>query len=160
MSKRDYFNTQGPLAPDVRPGRVIHPPSKGGVSPVVQDGVRDSSIQRMVDGLSKGRPLPSGSRQPIYGDFTSPLYYSFHERLNEVAKVRESFDRVPAAIRAEYANDPAALGRALDDPALQDRWVSLGLKAKPIPPAPPEPSLKDLVDAVKASTVPVTPPAA
>jgi len=49
--------------------------------------------------------LPIGVRMPSYGDFTS--VGNFHEAMNAIAQANESFDAMPAEIRARFHNDPA-----------------------------------------------------
>lgn len=50
--------------------------------------------------------LPEGVRPPTYGDFTN--IGSFHEAMNAIAGARESFDKMPAEVRARFQNDPSA----------------------------------------------------
>lgn len=50
--------------------------------------------------------LPEGVRAPTYGDFTNT--FDFHTAMNAIASARESFDRMPAEVRARFNNDPGA----------------------------------------------------
>lgn len=115
--------------------RVSHPTSTTGVSPVVQDGIRDASVQAMLE-RSRGIPsaLPSGHRQPVFGDFTAPEFTDYHLHLNAVREVDRAFQSLPSRVREEFHNDPAALGAALDNPVMQPRMAELGFKVAPPPP--------------------------
>lgn len=125
--------------------RVIHPPSTTGVSPVVQDGVKDSSIAHMVRQIDRmpGRTLPQGSRQPMFGDFTHPAWNDFHARMQTLTDARNAFLALPIEVREAFHHSPEALSAALvsEDPKVQDHLVALGLRHKLVkePPKPAEP---------------------
>lgn len=48
--------------------------------------------------------LPQNVRAPMYGDFAD--VFDYHSALNAIAKARESFDRMPAVVRARFHNEP------------------------------------------------------
>lgn len=102
--------------------------------------------------VAHGIPLPVDGRPPTYGDFASGLDY--HEAMNRVTAAEQSFDQLPAHIRAHCENNP---GRFLDlvfDPNRIGELEELGLlpaqtPEKPAAPATPGPA---------PATPPGTPP--
>lgn len=73
-----------------------------------------------VDGI-----LPQNVRMPTYDDFT--MVTDFKSAMDAVAKARESFDAMPAAVRAKFQNDPAAFVDFCSDDKNLDEAVKLGL---------------------------------
>lgn len=112
--------------------RVTHPVSPTGVSRVKQDGARQTSVSdmmRRVD-FKHGGALPSGTRQPMFADFTHPAFNDFHVAQNLVNEVKTEFMKLPAHVRAHFHNDPMRLSEALNDPDRNEELHKLGLKAK------------------------------
>lgn len=62
-------------------------------------------INTIVDRFGLSGELPIGIRMPSYGDFTGIA--DFHSAVNAVALAHESFDAMPAKVRARFKNDPA-----------------------------------------------------
>lgn len=81
--------------------------------------------------------------KPVYADFTTALDY--HSAMNAIIAAGETFDSLPARVRAVCDNDPAKLIAYVEDPKNADELVKLGL-AEPITPrenpeveTPPDP---------------------
>jgi len=69
--------------------------------------------------------LPVGVRMPTYGDFEGVS--DFHSAMNAVAKARESFDTMPAHVRARFHNDPGEFVDFCSDEANRAEAEKLGL---------------------------------
>lgn len=69
--------------------------------------------------------LPSGVRQPQYGDFTGVTDYQ--SALNAVIAADEAFMAMPAAVRARFDNDPAKFVDFVADDANYEEAAKLGL---------------------------------
>lgn len=63
---------------------------------------------------------------PQYGDATAP---DFHTAMNFVIQAQESFDAMPAKLRARFGNDPALFLEFMQDPANLDEAREMGLVA-------------------------------
>lgn len=98
----------------------------------------DCDINRMMQRMGVTKvPVPREVYDPnYYGDLTgAPL--SLQEALDRVRQARERFDALPARLRAEFDNSPAALWDWINDPANGDEAVELGLLHRvPAPSAP------------------------
>lgn len=98
-----------------------------------QEFAEEVDINTIIRRFNVGGDLPQNVRAPTYGDFTG--IDSFQEAVNAIASANESFDAMPAAVRARFNNDPAAFVAfcsdadnlaemkklGLTDPALDDR---------------------------------------
>jgi len=69
-----------------------------------QSFVEECDINTIVRRFLKTGELPDPVRMPTYGDFTS--VFDFHSAMNAVAQARESFEELPAEVRARFHNDP------------------------------------------------------
>lgn len=129
-----------------RKGRVIQPPSSRGVSRVQQSGVRESNPQYLVDQMNRRNlVLPTGTRQPVFGDFSHSYLYDYFDRMNQVVAVEEAMQSIPSAVRDQFRNDPRLLAQALDDPNWQEYFHKHGLKSllkreEPVVPPAPAPA--------------------
>lgn len=65
----------------------------------------DSDINTIVKRFNLTGQLPTNVRMPTYGDFEHT--YDYHSAMTAIAQARESFDKMPAGIRARFNNDPA-----------------------------------------------------
>lgn len=110
-----------------------------------QSFVEESDINTIVRRFHLTGELPTNIRMPEYGDFTS--VNDFHTALNAIAKANESFDAMPAEVRARFHNDPAEFVEFCSDSRNLDEARKLGLV--------PE---KELAQA-QALAIPKTPPA-
>lgn len=69
--------------------------------------------------------LPTDVRAPQYVDFEG--VFDFHSAMNAVARAGESFDRMPAHVRARFHNSPAEFVDFCSDAANRSEAVKLGL---------------------------------
>lgn len=85
--------------------------------------------------------LPENVRVPTYGDFTE--VYDFQSAVNAIALARESFEEMPAEVRAEFNNDPGKFVEFCSKPENLERMRKLGLAvpAQPAVPAGPAPAV-------------------
>lgn len=80
--------------------------------------------------------LPSGVRQPTYGDFVGVSDYQ--SALAVIESADESFYAMPADVRARFGNDPAQFVDFCSDPANLSEMRKLGLAVPETPePLPP-----------------------
>lgn len=102
----------------------------------VQSQREDSDINTIVRRFGLTGELPNDLRMPQYGDFTDVPDY--HEALNFVRRTEQEFLRVPADVRARFANDPQKFVDFFNDPSNQDEAIRLGLAVRsPNAPEPP-----------------------
>ena len=69
--------------------------------------------------------------QGQYGDFATAEDYQ--ETLHRVMQAQDSFQQIPADVRARFNNDPARLIDFLSKPENNDEAIKLGLRQKPLP---------------------------
>ena len=74
--------------------------------------------------------LPENLRMPVSGDFTGVT--DFQSAMNLVRQAEEEFLRIPADVRARFANDPGQLMAFLDDEKNRDEAIKLGLVNAPV----------------------------
>lgn len=67
-----------------------------------QSFLEETDINTIVNRFHLTGELPTNIRMPTYGDFTG--VHDFHTAMNAVAVARESFDAMPADIRARFHN--------------------------------------------------------
>lgn len=101
--------------------------------------------------------VPKGVRIPQYGDFSGVSDY--HSAANALALARESFDAMPARVRAKFKNDPEAFVEFCSAPENGDELVALGL-ADRRPVAPPVAPVAPPGAPVASPGAPVAPPGA
>jgi len=109
---------------------------------VKQEFVQESDVNVIIARcLRNGTPLPGADVQGVFADITS--IGDFAAARQRILDGEAAFMTLPAALRAEFGNDPAQLVPWLADPDNRDRGIKLGLIAKPPePPAPvPVPAL-------------------
>lgn len=90
--------------------------------------------------------------EPHYGDFSNSTDYL--SAINKCQEAEESFNDLPAEIRARMQNSPAVLLDFLSNPGNQAEAIALGLIEDPAPK--PEPGTPP--PAPPATTVPITTP--
>lgn len=84
--------------------------------------------------------LPDDFSMPMQGDFADVP--DFQTALNLVISAQEEFMKVPAEVRARFANDPGELMAFLGDAKNRDEAIKLGLVV------PPPEKTRDVVEAV------------
>nr|WAE43532.1 MAG: internal scaffolding protein [Microviridae sp.] len=68
---------------------------------------------------------------PQYVDTTAFTEKSFEESFEEVQKMQQTFNQLPAAIRAQFNHNPARLLAFLENPANRQAGIQLGLLEPP-----------------------------
>jgi len=63
----------------------------------------------------------------------------FQTAMTVIAEAKSSYQRLPAALRAKFDNNPDKFVTFVTDPRNLDDLVSLGLATKPVEPTAPEP---------------------
>ena len=116
---------------------------------------QDCDLPAMVKRLAASNRLGEALRQPPlqYGDFSNVTDYM--SALLAVKDANAAFMSLPANVRREFDNNPAALLAAVHDPDQAERLRELGvLNPLPSPPPPeaaddgsPEPSPAEPVEA-------------
>lgn len=96
--------------------------------------------------------LPENLRMPVSGDFTAVT--DFQTAMQTVRQAQEEFLRVPAEIRARFANDPGQFMAFLEDERNKDEAIKLGLVN------PPVEKTRDMVQAVDELAAKLVPPKA
>lgn len=97
----------------------------------------ECDINTIVERFNITGELPQNVRMPEYRDFTEITDY--HTALNAIAQARESFDAMPANIRARFQNDPEQFVDFCNDPGNRDEAKKMGLLV-PAPPQEPAPT--------------------
>lgn len=69
-----------------------------------QEFAQEVDINTIVEQFGLTGKLPEGVRAPVYGDFTGISNY--HDAANAIALANESFEAMPAEVRARFSNDP------------------------------------------------------
>lgn len=87
----------------------------------------EADINILVRRFGIGEVPLSGVRAPFYGDFTD--LKTPHEMAQALVQAQASFMRLPAAVRAEFDNDPHRFVDFCSDDANYDRICDLGLLA-------------------------------
>ena len=85
------------------------------VSLTKQSFVEECDINTIVRRFGLTGELPDGVRAPTFGDFTEVV--DFKTACDAVAAARESFDALPAEVRARFRNDPQELVEFASDEA-------------------------------------------
>lgn len=93
-----------------------------------QSFAEEVDINTIVKRFNLTGELPSGVRVPEYADFEG--VFDYHSALNAIAAAHESFDAMPADIRARFQNDPASFVDFCNDPNNVEEMVKMGLAVK------------------------------
>lgn len=101
-----------------------------------QSFAEEADINTIVKRFHLTGELPNNVRMPTYGDFTDVP--TFQDAMNAIRTATESFNAMPADIRAKFHNDPAEFVAFCDDPENYDQAKKWGLvnPNKTEPPAP------------------------
>lgn len=97
----------------------------------------ECDINTIVKRFGLTGQLPQGVRMPTYEDFTE--VYDFQSAMNAIVQARESFDAMPANVRARFHNDAAEFVEFCNNEENREEAIRLGLvppKAEPVVPAP------------------------
>lgn len=113
--EKDFVNVDDPAGLDcsVLPSRTA------------QEFREEVDINTIAERYKLTGELPQDVPMILQGDFEE--VHDFQSAMNLVVAGRESFDAMPAAIRAEFRNDPQEFLEFVSKPENFDRAVSLGL---------------------------------
>jgi len=114
--------------------------SEWGESLTIQSMAEDTDINVMLERYRiTGIPPNLEQRQLYYGDFTEIT--DFKSALLAVKAAQETFDNLPAKLRAKFENNPQLYLEYCENPANLEEMRTLGL-AKPLPaPHPGQPGM-------------------
>ena len=91
----------------------------------------ECDVNVIVDRYTRTGVMPSGSTQPLFGDFADfPTDLLSSRKFFDEAESR--FMELPAEVRKEFNNSPLELLVALQDGTNRQRFVELGLIAPPV----------------------------
>lgn len=102
-----------------------------------QSFAEECDINTIIRRFGLSGELPEGNVAPTYQTFDG--VFDFQSAMNAVAVARESFDLMPAEVRARFHNDPQQFVVFCSDEANRDEAMKLKLvlpKAVEAPPAP------------------------
>lgn len=100
------------------------------VSLAQQNAKDECDINIILQKMANGIMPDATARTPQFGDFTTTAN-DYHNALNMVIAAQESFDSLPANIRARFDNDPEKLLAFVQDEKNLDEAVKLGLATAP-----------------------------
>jgi phage internal scaffolding protein len=90
-----------------------------------QSDAEQADINYIVRVFGVTGELPVSVRAPQYGDFTG--INDFHSAVNVIAQANESFDAMPADVRAKFHNSTAEFIDFVNDEANRAEAEKLGL---------------------------------
>lgn len=93
----------------------------------VQSDAKDADINTIMARYQKTGQLPALGRLPSYGDFD--VVNDFRSALELVRQGEAEFMRLPAAVRADFGNDPAAFSEFASNPANHEELLDMGILA-------------------------------
>lgn len=95
-----------------------------------QSFAEECDINTIVRRFGLTGQLPSDVRMPQNGDFTNVP--DFRTAMDLIVAARESFDAMPADVRARFHNDAAEFVDFCSDEKNRDEAIKLGLVEKPV----------------------------
>ncbi len=99
---------------------------------LAQQQFRDEAdINTILERFGRTGELVVPVNVPQFGDYSEVVDY--HSAMNMVIEAQDSFDRLPAKIRAEFDNDPGKFVDFVMDDNNRDKAVEMGLIAAPAP---------------------------
>lgn len=110
-----------------------------------QEFLEETDINNILDQYETSGVIPeSRPGEPQYADLTDPIFTDYQRAQNIVIDAQYAFERIPAAIRERFNNDPASFIAFLQDEKNREEADKLGLlrpdwRPKPVatPPAAP-----------------------
>lgn len=100
----------------------------------VQEARDEVDINTIVRQFGLTGKLPEGLVAPVYGDFSQLSDY--HAAVNAIARANETFDDLPAEVRAKFNNDPGAFVDFALDTKNRDQLKEWGMLVPEAPPLP------------------------
>lgn len=85
----------------------------------------EADINTIMERFGQTGQVPTSVRMPEYGDFTGISDY--HSAMNAIIAAQDSFDQMPAKVRARFDNDPAKFVEFCLDESNREDAVALGL---------------------------------
>lgn len=107
-----------------------------------QQFLEETDINTIVRRFGLTGELPTDFREPLYGDYTG--VWDYQTAMNAVRQADETFQSMPAQIRARFHNDPQELLVFLADEENRAEAIKLGLvkeAAEPAKEAPQAPQI-------------------
>lgn len=129
--------------------RVVH--ESGGRVLTKQSHALATDINHILKRYIAHGLVPSDGRNPEYGDFSDSV--SYHEAMTRVVNAQQSFDRLPAHIRAYCRNDPGRFLDLVSDPENRGKLEELGLVPSQVPKALAEAEAEAQNEGSEESTV-------
>lgn len=90
-----------------------------------QSFAEEADINQIMYRFGVSGQLPQNVRMPTYDDFSE--VNDFQSAMNALVSARESFDAMPANVRARFHNDPAEFVEFCSDVANRDEARKMGL---------------------------------
>lgn len=90
-----------------------------------QSSLEETDINTIVRRFGLTGQLPTGVRQPTYGDYTD--VFDYHTAMNAIVQAEEAFMEMPAHVRTRFHNDPGEFVAFCSDEANRDEALKLGL---------------------------------
>lgn len=114
-----------------------------------QNDAKDCDINVIMQRYKVTGQIPLPTMPPRFGDFSEVTDY--RTAIHQVMSAKDTFNKLPAKIRARFSNNPALFLDFFKDPANLDEAVKLGLVTKkeaakmqtPAPPPATEPKPKE-----------------
>lgn len=125
------------------------------------DQAKDCDINEIVRRFNLTGQLPSDVRVPLSGDFTDVV--DFKSAMNAIRSAQESFDAMPAAVRARFHNDPEEFVdfcTTLDKDGKLANYEEMKKYGLAVPPEAPVPEVIQKVQIVGDAVAPEAKPKA
>jgi len=110
--------------------------SCGEPSLAIQSARDETDINTIVRRFGVTGMAPGTMREPLVGDFTA-VPQDYHAAVMLSRRTAEAFAQLPAAVRAKFENDPAAVLDFIADASNREQAIELGLIEKPVASPPP-----------------------
>lgn len=89
----------------------------------------EANINNIVKRCMNGAAMPTGSRTPLFGDFSEVADFTSAQTL--IAQANAEFEQLPSDVREKFGNNVSDLMDFLDDENNLDEAIELGLAPKP-----------------------------
>ena len=89
----------------------------------------EANINNIVKRCMNGAAMPTGSRTPLFGDFSEVADFTSAQTL--IAQANAEFEQLPSEVREKFGNNVSDLMDFLDDENNIDEAIALGLAPKP-----------------------------
>lgn len=94
-----------------------------------QEYKQETDINFIINRFKQTGELPPVTRPPLYADVSNiPDFHAMHEK---VRLAQESFNALPADLRAKFHNDPHEMLEWAKDPKNYENAVNTGILQKP-----------------------------